>query len=97
MALYIKTNFDTTLRKLDTKIIQFSKTNNDFISTEDFQEFADLENTGIFNIKINPLEIKKWYSILPKETQEKNFFIVWSNGWVSIPGKTVEHFSLDNP
>ena len=95
MALYIKTTFDKELKRLNTRLAHFSKKNKDSISTKDFPEFKDMETTGIFDIKIHPNEIKAWFLSLPKEVQSKNYFIVWENGWISIPGKIVEQISFD--
>lgn len=95
MILYLKTVFDPQMRKLNAKKISFEKKNSDFVNTNDFKEYADIENTGIFHIKISPHEIKRWYDSLSKETKEKNYIIVWDNDWISLPGKAIEMISTD--
>ena len=94
MALYIKTDFDNELRRLNTNIAQFSR-KDELIDAESFPVFKDIGEFGVFNSKIHPNEIKKWWQELSDETKQKEYFIVWENGWISIPGKNVLHFELD--
>lgn len=95
MALFIKTTFDTSNRKLNAQQVSLSYKDDSLINVKDFAKFADIKNTGIFNIKIHPYEAKRWYDALPKEVQDANYIIVWDGGWISIPGKTVEFFSME--
>lgn len=95
MALFIKTSFDNTVRKLNAQQVSLSYKNENFINIDDFKEYSDIEKTGIFNIKIHPFEAKRWYDALSKDVQDANYIIVWTGGWISVPGKTVEFFSME--
>ena len=95
MTLLLKTTFDENGIKLNAEKINLSFKNDDLINVKEFAEFADLEKTGIFSIKIHPYEAKRWYDSLPKDAQEANYIIIWTGGWISIPGKTVKFFSIE--
>ena len=95
MILYLKTTFDSTPRKLNAKKISLEKKNGDFVNPEEFPMYAEIEKTGIFHVKVNPMEVKRWYDSLPKDIQNKNYIIIWSNDWISIPANTIEMFSIE--
>lgn len=95
MRLYIKTSFDTQVRKLNAEKISLSFKNDDMINLKDFKEFLDIEENGILSIKVNPLEGNRWFNAIPKEAQDANFIIVFDGGWLSIPGKTVQFLYME--
>lgn len=95
MILYLKTNFLDSTAKLKVSKIEIQHENLDLINAKEYPKFKNIEDYGILNLKIHPLEAKKWYDSLSKEAKDGNYILAWDGGWLSIPGEEIEEIAVD--
>lgn len=95
MILYLKTDFLDKTVKLKVNRIEIQHDNSDFISFKEYPNFKNIDDYGVLNIKIHPLEAKRWYDSLSKEVKDGDYILAWDGGWLSIPGEKIEEITVD--
>lgn len=95
MTLYLKTMFDTKVRKFNASKVSMRFKNDSEINMEEFPAFMDIENTGLLEIKANPLELKRWWDSLSDHARDGNYVLTWDGGWISIPGSMIESVNVE--
>ena len=93
MTIYLKTKFDSKPRKFAINKIAYDFGNRDHVEYEERDKFKEIKEYGILSLWIHPFEVDKWYNDL--DDDGKSNFLFWEKGAISIPGDSIEVFSIE--